>query len=209
MIKIFTQEEYDAIEQDEHGVKHLATGDYSQVVIKNDRCFADAWCLFSAECKFGAGCKFGALCEFGTECKFGVGCKFGNGCKLDEWCSFGDGCKFGDKCKFGDGCKFGVDFSFEEFFFHGKNTTFEGGAVKNGTFLKISRIGSEMRDAYFFVDEDGKFFVRTGDWFNDMGNFIKQVRMLHKGTRYERQYLAACEYAKAVLPEMLDKINER
>lgn len=152
-MKKYTQKEYDAIERDEHGIKHLPMGDYSQVVIKNDRCFADAWC------------------EFGG------------------WCKFGDGCKFG------------------QFFIQGKNTSFEGGEVKNGTFIKVGRIGSEMRDVYFFIGENGKFFVRAGCWFSDIDKFIERVHEVHGGTRRERQYLAACEYAKAVLPEMLEEVN--
>ena len=188
-MKVFTQKEYDAIERDEYGVKHLPYGDYSRVVIKGDRCFADAECKLGAECKFGAECEFGAGCNFGAGCDFGTWCEFGAECKFDTWCKFGTWCEFG------------------EFFTHGKNTTFENGRVKNGTFIKVGRIGSEMRDAYFFIDENGKFFVRAGCWFSDMDSFIERVHRVHGGTRHERQYLAACEYAKAVLPEMLEEVN--
>ena len=152
-MKVFTQEEYDAIERDEYGVKHLPQGDYSQVALK------------------------------------------GNDNKL------GDGNTLGDCNTLGKSCYFG------KFFIHGKNTSFEGGAVKNGTFVKVGRIGSEMRDAYFFIDENGKFFVRAGCWFSDMDSFIERVHRVHGGTWHERQYLAACEYAKAVLPKMLEEIN--
>lgn len=120
---------------------------------------------------------------------------------VDARCEFGTGCKFGAGCEFGDWCEFG------QFFIQGKNTSFEGGAVKNGTFVKVGRIGSEMRDAYFFIDENGKFFVRAGCWFSDMDSFIERVHRVYGGTRHERQYLAACEYAKAVLPEMLEEAN--
>ena len=194
-MKVFTQEEYDAIKRDKYGVKHLPSGDYSQVVIKDGRCSV------AAGCEFGAGCDFGAWCEFGAECNFGAGCDFGARCEFD------DGCELGDRCKVGDGCEFGVRCRFGELFVHGKNTTFEGGAVKNGTFMKVGRIGSEMRDAYFFIDENGKLFVRAGCWFSDMDSFIERVHRVHGGTRHERQYLAACEYAKAVLPEMLEEVN--
>ena len=178
-MKVFTQEEYDAIGRDEYGIKRLPSGDYSQAVIKDGRCSV------AAGCNFGAGCDFGARCEFD------------------------DGCELGDRCKVGDGCEFGVRCRFGELFIHDKNTSFEGGAVKNGTFIKVGRIGSEMRDAYFFIDENGKLFVRAGCWFSDMDSFIERVHRVHGGTRHERQYLAACEYAKAVLPEMLEEINER
>jgi len=151
-MKVFTQEEYDAIGRDEYGIKHLPQGDYSQVAL-------------------------------------GYRNTLGNGNKLGDDNTLGISCYFG------------------EFFIHGKNTSFEGGAVKNGTFIKVGRIGSEMRDAYFFIDENGKFFVRAGCWFSDMDSFIERVHEVHGGTRHERQYLAACEYAKAVLPEMLEEVN--
>lgn len=206
-MKIYTQAEYDAIERDEFGIKRLPEGDYTQVVLDNRRHAIDARCDFGAgckfddECDFDDGCKFDDECGFGDWCDFGDGCKFGDGCGFGDWCGFGDGCKVGDGCGFGDWCEFG------QFFTHGKNTSFEGGAVKNGTFIKVGRIGSETRDAYFFIDENGKFFVRAGCWFSDMDSFIKHVHHVYKGARYERQYLAACEYAKAVLPEMLGEVN--
>lgn len=182
-MKKYTQEEYDAIERDEFGIKRLPEGDYTQVVLDKGCHMVDAECKFEAECKFGDLCKFDARCNFGARCKFG------------DICVLGAGCKLGAKCEFG------------QFFIHGKNTTFEGGAVKNGTFVKIGRTGSVMREAYFFIDENGKFFVRAGCWFSDMDKFIERVHEVHGGTRHERQYLAACEYAKAVLPEMLEEAN--
>ncbi len=212
-MKVFTQEEYNAIERDKFGVKRLPKGDYTQIVLDKGRRSVDAGCEFGDECEFGAGCEFGYGCEFGDWCRFGdecefdawcelgAGCEFGAECRFDFGCEFGAGCKIGDDCKLGRRCKFG------ESFVHGKNTSFEGGAVKNGTFVKIGRIGSEMRDAYFFIDENGKLFVRAGCWFSDMDSFIERVHRVHGGTRHERQYLAACEYAKAVLPEMLEEVN--
>ena len=152
-MKVFTQEEYDAIERDKYGVKHLPQGDYSQVTLK------------------------------------GSHNTLGNRNTLGNFNTLGKSCYFG------------------EFFIHGKNTSFEGGAVKNGTFIKVGRIGSEMRDAYFFIDENGKFFVRIGCCFSDMDSFIERVHRVHGGTWREMQYLAACEYAKAVLPKMLEEIN--
>ena len=32
-MKVFTQEEYDAIERDEHGIKRLPEGNYTQVIL--------------------------------------------------------------------------------------------------------------------------------------------------------------------------------
>jgi hypothetical protein len=170
-MKVYTQEEYDAIERDKYGVKHLPQGDYSRVALK------------------------GSLNTLGDDNKLGNDNTLGDDNKL------GDRNKLGNRNTLGKSCYFG------EFFIHGKNTSFEGGAVKNGTFIKVGRIGSEMRDAYFFIDENGKLFVRAGCWFSDMDSFIERVHEVHGGTRHERQYLAACEYAKAVLPEMLEEIN--
>lgn len=212
-MKVFTQEEYNAIERDEFGIKHLPEGDYTQVVLDNGRHAIDAGCKFGAGREFGDWCKFNGWCEFGAECKFGDECEFGDWCKFGAGCEFGDLCKFGDECEFGGWCKFGArcrlgaGCEFGQFFIQGKNTSFESGAVKNGTFVKVGRIGSEMRDVYFFIDENGKFFVRAGCWFSDMDEFIERVHEVHGGTRHERQYLAACEYAKAVLPEMLEEVN--
>lgn len=64
-MKKYTQEEFDAIERDEYGIKNCPTGDYTAIKI------------------FGEECIFGALCRFGEECSFG------------EWCSFGERCRFG------------------------------------------------------------------------------------------------------------------
>ena len=200
-MKVYTQEEYNAIERDKFGVKRLPKGDYTQIVLDKGRRSVDAGCEFGYGCEFGDWCRFGDECEFDAWCELGYGCEFGAECRFDFGCEFGAGCKIGDDCKLGRRCKFG------ESFVHGKNTSFEGGAVKNGTFVKIGRIGSEMRDAYFFIDENSKFFVRAGCWFSDMDSFIERVHRVHGGTRHERQYLAACEYAKAVLPEMLEEVN--
>ena len=46
-MKKYTQEEFDAIERDEYGIKNCPTGDYT--AIKN----------------FGNGCSFGEVCRFG------------------------------------------------------------------------------------------------------------------------------------------------
>ena len=124
---------------------------------------------------------------------------------------FGDGSIIGDFkdlgnwTKIGNGSTIGKWATIGEFFIYGKNTTFEGGAVKNGRYVKVGQIGRENREAYFFIDENGKFFVRAGCWFGDMERFIEHVKCEHGGTLFEKQYLAACEYARAVLPGMLEE----
>ena len=124
-------------------------------------------------------------------------CKLGDGCTLGDYCTLGNGCTLGGDCTLGDYCKLG------------KNISFESGRVKNGVYLTCGNIGSENRTACFYADETGKFFVRAGCWFSDMDEFIPRVKSVHGGTVYETQYLAACEYAKAVLPAMLEKERAR
>ena len=91
------------------------------------------------------------------------------------WCSFGEGCRFGEKC------------------------SFENGAVKNGRYVAVDRIGSANRKAYFFMDEDGEMFVRAGCWFSDMATFRERVKEVHAGTIHEKTYLAACDFAELML----------
>ena len=101
--------------------------------------------------------------------------------------SFGEGCSFGAWCRFGEDC------SFDE------KCSFENGAVKNGRYVAVDRIGSANRKAYFFMDEDGKMFVRAGCWFSDMAAFRERVKKAHAGTIHEKTYLAACDFAELML----------
>ena len=89
---------------------------------------------------------------------FGEGCSFGARCSFGAKCRFGEGCSFGEVCRFGEKC------------------SFENGAVKNGRYVAVDRIGSANRKAYFFMDEDGKMFVRAGCWFSDMAAFRERVK---------------------------------
>ena len=118
---------------------------------------------------------FGEKCSFGACCSFGEGCRFGEKCRFGAWCSFGERCCFGEKC------------------------SFENGAVKNGRYVAVDRIGSANRKAYFFMDEDGKMFVRAGCWFSDMATFRERVKEVHAGTIHEKTYLAACDFAELML----------
>lgn len=95
--------------------------------------------------------------------------------------SFGGGCIFGEGCRFDEKC------------------SFENGAVKNGRYVAVDRIGSANRKAYFFMDEDGEMFVRAGCWFSDMATFREQVKEVHAGTIHEKTYLAACDFAELML----------
>ena len=107
--------------------------------------------------------------------------------RFGERCSLGEGCIFGEGCSFGEGCIFGAWCSFEN------------GAVKNGRYVAVDRIGSANRKAYFFMDEDGKMFVRAGCWFSDMATFRERVKEVHAGTIHEKAYLAACDFAELML----------
>ena len=77
--------------------------------------------------------------------------------------------------------------------------SFENGAIKNGRYVAVDRIGSANRKAYFFMDEDGKMFVRAGCWFSDMAAFRERVKEVHAGTIHKKTYLAACDFAKLLL----------
>ena len=120
---------------------------------------------------------------------------FGNRCKLGNYCTLGDGCTLGFRCTLGEYCNI--------------RAAFEAGHVKNGLYVQIGNIGSEHRTAYFYIDESGAMYVRAGCWFSGMDDFKTRVRSVHGGTLYEAQYMAACEYAEAVLPLMLKADDER
>ena len=130
---------------------------------------------------------FGEGCIFGEQCSFGEGCSFGKGCSFGEGCSFGKGCSFGERCSFGEWCSFG------------KGCSYENGAVKNGRYVAVDRIGSENRKAYFYIDDNGNMFVRAGCWFSDMAAFKERVKKAHAGTIHEKTYLAACDLAELML----------
>lgn len=108
---------------------------------------------------------------------------FGEMCIFSAWCSFGERCHFGECCSFGEGC------------------SFERGRVSDGRYMAVDRIGSEKRKTYFFADRDGNIFVRAGCWFSDLSAFKERVRDVHKGTRHEKEYLAACDLAELMLME--------
>ena len=104
-----------------------------------------------------------------------------------EWCSFGERCSFGELCSFGEECSFG------------ELCSYENGAVKNGRYVAVDRIGSENRKAYFYIDDNGNMFVRAGCWFSDMAAFKERVKKVHAGTIHEKTYLAACDLAELML----------
>ena len=180
-MKKYTQADFDNFEVDEYGHKICPTGDYTTIDNFGEGCSFGEWCSFGEACSFGERCRFGEWCHFGTECRFGTGCSFGAGCK------FGTGCRFGEQCSFGAVCRFG------------EQCSYENGAVKNGRYVAVDRIGSENRKTYFFADESGNMFVRAGCWFSDMTAFKERVKEVHAGTIHEKTYLAACDLAELML----------
>lgn len=100
---------------------------------------------------------------------------------------FGARCIFSEQCIFDEGCRFG------------EQCSYENGAVKNGRYVAVDRIGSENRKAYFYIDDNGNMFVRAGCWFSDMAAFKERVRKVHAGTIHEKTYLAACDLAELML----------
>ena len=128
-----------------------------------------------------------AIKSFDTGCRFGAGCHFGTWCRFGEECRFGERCIFGALCIFGEGCRFGEECSYEN------------GAVKNGRYVAVDRIGRENRKAYFYIDKNGNMFVRAGCWFSDMDAFKERVKEVHAGTIHEKTYLAACDLAELML----------
>lgn len=87
---------------------------------------------------------------------------------------------FGEACSFGAGC------------------SHEG--LTNSVYFACDRIGSERRKTYFFRADEG-YFVRAGCFFGTVDDFIKRVKEVHGGTRYEKEYLAAVDLANIVLAD--------
>ena len=80
-MKKYTQAEFDAIQRDEYGYKHLPSGDWTGVD------FGGQMNLI-----FGMGCTIGEGCTIGMGCTIGEWCKIGAGCTIGEWCTIGAGC---------------------------------------------------------------------------------------------------------------------
>ena len=136
-----------------------------------------------------------AIKDFPNFCSFGAGCIFGSECSFGAWCIFGERCSFGERCIFGERCSFGERCIF------GERCSYENTRVKNGKYFACDRIGSEKRKTYFFMDETEKMFVRAGCFFGTLTEFIARVKKVHAGTKFEKEYLMACELAKVVLEE--------
>ena len=69
-MKIFTQQDVDAIQRDENGWLNYPTGDYSAI-----KTFGKG-SSFGKESSFGTGSSFGEWSVFGEGSSFGAGCEF-------------------------------------------------------------------------------------------------------------------------------------
>ena len=147
------------------------------------------WCELGNDCELGDQCELGNRCKLGNRCELGYGCELGDQCVLGNWCELGNDCELGKCCTLGE--------------YIDVRATFEAGRVQDGLYVQIGNIGSEHRTAYFYIDKDGAIFVRAGCWFSGIEDFKVRVKSEHGGTIYEVQYMAACAYAEAVLPQML------
>ena len=120
-LKVYTQEEVDAILPDENGVRYFPTGDYSAIKDFGEKCVFAQLCIFgpatrfAACCSFGISCKFDKRCEFGTFCEFRSQCKFESQSVFGPWCSFENCCEFGNWSKFNHSCNFGQTCNFGSF----------------------------------------------------------------------------------------------
>ncbi|MEI7578554.1 MAG: hypothetical protein WCJ58_00785 [bacterium] len=91
-MKIFTQEEFDALPLEQFG-RRIVPAFSDLRLVKN---FGNSSCSFGEYCSFGEDCSFGSSCSFGEYCRFGENCSFGKYCSFGEDCSFGEGCKLFD-----------------------------------------------------------------------------------------------------------------
>jgi hypothetical protein len=69
--------------------------------------------------------------------------------------------------------------------------------------VAVDRIGSERRKTYFFKADEG-MFVRAGCFFGTLGEFKAQVKKTHNGTRHEKSYELATEWAVFELESRYD-----
>ena len=200
-MKKYTQVDFDNFEVDDYGHKICPAGDYTAI-----KSF-DTECIFGVLCIFGEGCRFGERCIFGEGCIFGELCNFGEWCSFGELCSLGERCIFGVLCRFGERCSFGEECRFSEWCRFGEGCNYENGAVKNGRYVAVDRIGSENRKAYFYIDDNGNMFVRAGCWFSSMAAFRERAKEVHAGTIHEKTYLAACDLAELMLKAVMRNDN--
>lgn len=212
----FAQSDFDSIQRDEKGWKHVPCGDWTEVdfrgehkiVIENDdeyhysifgnsARFGDC-AIFGNRARFGDDARFGDVASlgdyasFGNHAGFGYKARFGDDARFSNCASFGDDTSFGDYARFGDYAIFGSRAIF------GEDARFENEKVKNAVMFFVSNIGSRNGSAYAFCNtKTGEIFVRAGCWFSELDEFVERVKKVHAGTQHEMDYLAFVEFAKA------------
>lgn len=108
-MKVYTQEEFDAIKRDKYGVKNCPTGDYTQIKSFPELCSFGKWCSFGDDCSFGRRCSFEAdrvvngeyfACDrIGSAKRETYFFKGDNGCFVRAGCFFGTFDEFAAKVK--------------------------------------------------------------------------------------------------------------
>lgn len=181
-MKIWTQEDVDALVPDEYGRRHYPAGTNFE-----DGCYFGTGSYFAEWCCFGRGCSFETGCTFGEDCKFNKG-----GCFFDSWCSFcrscffGEGCSFGLRCYFSKGCSFGSctfgsTCAFSEGCHFSKECRFEGSKLEwigETPFIALEGYGSSNRKTHFWMFESG-IMVRSGCFYGTLQEFRKAARKKH------------------------------
>ena len=78
------------------------------------------------------------------------------------------------------------------------NTKLFGNAYigSDNDFCVLSKFGSINKDITFFTNICKKVFVYCGCFKGTLNEFVKEVKKTHKGTKYEREYLAMVELVK-------------
>lgn len=170
-------------------------------------CELGDFCVLNSNCVLGDDCELGKGCILGDRCRLGDECRLRDRCRLGDWCEVGYGCELGKQCKLGNNCVLGGWCELGEYI--SVRATFEEGRVVDGLYIQIGNIGREHRTAYFYIDKNGAMFVRAGCWFGNLIDFKARVRRIYDGMVYGVQYMAACNYAEMVLPQMLKESNAK
>ena len=80
-MKKYTQEDFDSIQRDADGFKHLPKGDWTAVDFRSEGRLA-----FEDDCELGDDCKLGNWCKLGDRCTLGSCCTLGDECPLESGC---------------------------------------------------------------------------------------------------------------------------
>jgi len=160
-----TQQEFDAIERNEFGVKVIpAFTDLTQIKVFGNYCRFGENCIFGEKCSFGKFCSFGNYCSFGEKCSFGKFCSFGNYCSFGENCRFSNYCRFGENCRFSEKCKLNNKIIID--------------------YKAVDRVGNYERKLYCWNLENVLYF-QAGCFFGTKKELLEKVNAKYeKGSEY-------------------------